>query len=254
MPKRTKRPLVEPVKRRDWFRRYEEEGQSVPQIAKAVGYDARTVRKQIDLERQERERKEARSTVLRKALEQHYADLCTHAQNLASSLGKTNKLATLKGDRMWSALREHLPRLLMWKSLDKLEQLRAETPRLERDIEKLVAEQVESRSKAKFGKSASEVGLNWRVKAAIREQIEFAADGQPQYLHDFNFEKIADSAEKGMDELVKGILDEAGTWNEFEALSNNRAELRKLNKIVLDELAVITLRRVVPGKCKYCPV
>ena len=82
MAKRIKKPLVMPEKRREWYKRSEEEGESAPQIAKADKYDVRTVRKQIEIEKQEREIREARSVVLRSALENHYRDLCRYAEGL----------------------------------------------------------------------------------------------------------------------------------------------------------------------------
>ena len=82
----SKRPLVEPAKRREWFKRFEEDGESAAEIARSVGYDVRTVRKQIELMRQERESREARFTVLRQALEKHYADLISFAEKLDSGI------------------------------------------------------------------------------------------------------------------------------------------------------------------------
>ena len=117
MARRIKKPAVRPELRRQWLRRYEEDGESPPEIAKADGYDVRTVRKQIEVERQERERREARSTVLRQALEKHYADLCDFAQKLDLELARVGgSLLMLKNDPMWSALREHLPRSTIWKN------------------------------------------------------------------------------------------------------------------------------------------
>ena len=84
MAKRIKKPLVRPEKQREWLRRHEIGGESPMEIAKSDKYDVRTVRKYIELERQERERREARSIVLRQALEEHYRDLCNFAQQLDS--------------------------------------------------------------------------------------------------------------------------------------------------------------------------
>jgi hypothetical protein len=111
-------PAVQPEIRRQWLKRYEEDGESPPQISIKDGYDVRTVRKQTEFERQEREKREARFAVLRKALEDHYADLFGFAQKLESELvNDSARLTTLKDDPMWSALREHLPRAKMWENL-----------------------------------------------------------------------------------------------------------------------------------------
>ena len=71
MGKRTKKPPVRPEVRKDWLNRYEKDGESPPQIAKSDGYDVRTVRKQLQEAQREREIREGRLTVLRKAIEGH---------------------------------------------------------------------------------------------------------------------------------------------------------------------------------------
>ena len=92
MKKRTRKPPVRPEVARKWLKRYEEDGESPPQIAQSDGFDVRTVRKQLELMRHEREVREARQVVLRKALESHYADLCSFAENLRAALsGDTPK-------------------------------------------------------------------------------------------------------------------------------------------------------------------
>lgn len=249
-----KKPPIEPGKRRDWFRRHEE-GESAQQIAKAVGYDVRTVRKQIDLEDQERERKEARSLVLRKALEDHYADLCAFAQKSDSQLSNDrNTLPMLKDDRMWSALREHLPRSVIWKSFERWEELLSEKAQLEQKLNGIVGHQIESRAKHNFTKSYQDIGLSRRMIEAISAHIRDAALGQPESVKNFDFYKISEDEESDAVKLVKDMLDEASTWKEFDDLSRLWGEFQRVQRILRDELAVITLRRVVPGRCRYCPI
>ena len=131
MAKRIKRPLVKPSERREWLRRLEEEGQSVSELAKIVGYDVRTVKKQLEMAHQERESREARFFVLRQALEKHYADMLSLAEKLDSERIQSSLPMGIKNDRMWAALHEHLPRSPLWKLIDKMERLNDE----ERDIE-----------------------------------------------------------------------------------------------------------------------
>ena len=81
MAKRIRKPAIKPEQRLDWLRRYED-GESPPKIAENDKVDVRTVRKHIEMAKQEREVKEARSMVLRNALELHYRDLCDCAKKL----------------------------------------------------------------------------------------------------------------------------------------------------------------------------
>ena len=272
--KRTKKPAVKPQVAREWLRRYEEDGESPPHIAQAYHYDARTVRKQIDLERQERERREARSIVLRRALEQHYADLCAFAQKLASQLTiEDGTLLTLRDDRMWSALREHLPRSVIWKSLDRWEHIQSQIGQLESEMAKSFEQQVKSRSPLNFITPSQDVGLDSGVVSALAFQCKVVAQGQPGLLSRADFKlsqlagqvtdmqlgafhigKVPNDQVADTQNLVKGLLDEVTNWSSYYELERLYAELKRIQGVLEDELAIITLRRVVPGRCKYCPI
>jgi hypothetical protein len=272
--KRIKKPTVKPEMRRHWLRRYEEEGESPPQIAKADGYDVRTVRKQIEIERQERERREARSVVLRHALEQHYADLCAFAQKLDSAVADTgSSLTPLKDERMWSALREHLPRSVIWKNLDRRRYIRDEIRGLEYELEKKFGEQLESRSGLKFSKLPEKAGLDRSAILALISHLEAVAREQSGLLSRANFtlipidEKLTDihlgafyigripnKQVPNIKKLVSDLLSEIITWEEYYKMRRLVAELDRIQRVLRDELAVIILRRVVPGRCRYCPI
>ena len=86
MKRRTKKDPVKPDKRHEWLRRNEQNGESPPQIAAADGFDVRTVRKQIQIAREEREAREARGAVLRNAVELHYKDLCGVAEDVKTQV------------------------------------------------------------------------------------------------------------------------------------------------------------------------
>ena len=272
--RRTKKPAVQPQVAREWLRRCEEGGESPPQIAKADHYDIRTVRKQIEVARQERERREARSIVLRHALEQHYADLCAFAQRLAAQL--TTEGVTLllpRDDRMWSALREHLPRSVIWKSLDRWEHIKDRIRQVESDMAKSFEEQVKSRSPLSFATPSQVIGLSGGVVSALAFHCKDMAQGQPGLLSRADFtshqmeRELADIRLGAFDigivqskqvpdiqKLVKELLNEVTTWDSYYELERLYTELKRIQGVLEDELAIITLRRVVPGKCKYCPI
>jgi hypothetical protein len=253
MAKRVKSPLVEPVKRREWYRLYEEEGHSPTKIAKDSGYDVRTVKRSIELDRQERERKETRYLVLRNAIERHYADLCEFAQKLDSLLGnERNTLPTLKEDPLWLALHEHLPRSIIWKNLEKWEQLLNDIHELLRQIEKLLEEGTASRLKRRD--SSDKAGLNKRIFNALISHIKEAAQAGPKELQSFDYGKIPESQDIKMKELIQEILKEVPSWKEYNQLHEQSAELRHVKKTLHDELLIIKMRRVVPSRCRYCPI
>lgn len=275
MTRRIKKPAVRPELRREWLRRYEEEGQSPPEIARADTYDVRTVRKQIEIERQERERREARSIVLRHALEKHYADLCSFAQRLDSHVtGERGSLSMLRDDPMWSALREHMPRSTVWKNLDKWERLHEEVSQLGSGLEKQFEELVKARALLKFPAAPEETELNpgftqalvfhFMVTGQGQEGLEKRADFKLEEAPDkrttqvqfgaFTIGRVSHDQVADIKNLVADLLAEVTTWKEHGEMSRLFAKIGRVQRELHDELLIILLRRVVPGRCKYCPI
>ena len=44
------------------------------------------------------------------------------------------------------------------------------------------------------------------------------------------------------------------TWKEYDDMKKLFTEMERLKLSLRDELTIIILRRIAPGKCKYCPI
>jgi len=271
---RIKKPAVRPDLRRQWLRRHEEDGESPPEIAKADGYDVRTVRKQIDIECQERERREARSIVLREALEKHYADLCSFAQKLDSHVtGETGSLLTLRGEPMWSAMREHLPQSTLWKNLDKREALQEEIRNVDKDLRRPLESLVGDKARLKFPASPAEIGLSAGIIDALVSHFIFTARGEVGLDKRTDFRltpvdqvttlieygsytigKVPNDRVAEVKDLFLALLSEVITREEHDEMSRLFTALDRVQRELHDALLTIILRRIVPGKCRYCPL
>ncbi|MFC1962913.1 hypothetical protein ACFLWB_02820 [Chloroflexota bacterium] len=274
MAKREKKPTVRPEIRRDWLRRYEQDGESPPAIADKDHYDVRTVRKQIDSARQEREQREAKVMVLRSALEQHYADLCKFAQDIGSGISGENPISqSLRDNPKWTALRQHLPRSPLWRNLDRWDQACEELEKSRVYVKPALEITIESHLN-KRGELPS--SAEWTVQGIVNWQIfrlEGMAKGQPDILVDnymrtepvsegivrvccgaFNIVDVQRDQEGLVREIIKEIESTTASLEESTALQKYIGELKNLRSALKDELDVITLRRVVPGRCRYCPV
>jgi hypothetical protein len=267
---RIKKPVVRPELRRQWLHRYEEVGESPPEIAKADGYDTRTVRAQIDFERQERERREARSIVLRQALEKHYADLCSFAQKLDSHvIGETDSLQTLREDPMWNALREHLPRSTVWKNLDKLEAVRGNIHQADDKLKRPLEELITAKSRLAFPVPSGEIGLTSGIVDALIAHFRLSARGEAGLDKRTDFrvapvEEATTSIEYGaytigkvpnervteVKNLFLNLLAEVITREEHGEMSRLFILLDQLKRKLHNELLIVILRRVVPGRCR----
>ena len=274
MTRRIKKPAVRPELRREWLRRNETEGESPPEIAKQDGYDVRTVRKQIEIERQERERREARSIVLRQALEKHYADICTFAQKLDSHItGDTGSLSTIKSEPMWIALREHMPRSLLWKNLERWEPLREEVRQADSELRRQLEPSVRRKAPLPFPKPRREIGLSMGIVDMLSAHFKFTAQGEVGLDRRADFR--LDAADQGttsidygpftigrvpntrvakVKKLVLDLMSEVTTLEEHVEMGRLLARSERVKRELHEELMVIILRRVVPGRCRYCPL
>ena len=273
MAKKFRRSKVRSEQRQEWLRRYEA-GESAAEIAKSEKVDVRTVRRHIEEAKQEKEIREAKLTVLRSALEQHYADLVELAKNIDSQVAREEKIsASLRENRMWLALKQHLPRSPLWSYLNKWENMLNELAALEHNAEKRLRSEIESRPGLSVVLSTGmEAAVN-AIASALVFQMKSGARGSS--VLDLEKDLIAEPAGEGLfdirygfaeigrgnkeqfeaiREILKDMDSEIVKWEEYSNLQKLFGELDHLKKNLRDELAVIILRRIVPGRCIYCPI
>jgi hypothetical protein len=273
MTKRIKKPTIKPEQRQEWLHRYEA-GESPPKIAEKDAVDVRTVRRHIEQAKQDKEVREARLIVLRSALESHYADFCRFAEKLDAEIARDGKISPLlREDRLWPALKQHLPRSPLWSYFNKWDDLIGELAVLEADIKSHLTTELKSDSKLKQISSEDfeaiipvlvEV-LAFQMKSWAQEHLgltmqdnfrsEAAADGLVN-VH-YGFATIG-NVHKDQVAIIKQILIDFEAniirWEEYSRLQKQYQDLKRLKSNIRDELAIITMRRVVPGRCRYCPI
>jgi len=273
MTNRNKKNPIKPDQRREWLRRYEQ-GEKPPQIADSDEVDVRTVRKHIGLAIQEREAKEARSTVLRNALEGHYGDLRHFAERLDSQIaGQPPVSPSTRDDYLRASLRQHLPRSPIWRYLARLDILHQRVAQSKHGVETRLGQEAWADSRLDPFLSDSEPVVIHGIVGILSSQAEQWAQG----YRGLNLEEnlVREPAEEGFVNLrygawqmgkvkneqvaiIKDVLKDFESsitaWDEYRDLEKSHAELKRVRKNLRDELAVIILRRIVPGKCKYCPL
>lgn len=266
-----KKLSVTPEMRRKWLQRHDG-GESPPQIARGEGYDVRTVRKQLELARQERESRETRSLVLRDAMEAHYADLCKRAAQIESALNRNSLETIAMTDRICVALREHLPRALLWKYLKQWNDLKEAAQRLRSDIKTKLDKQISSNSKLAGAFSGGTIHTESLV-GAMMHQVDMWSLGiaglnvqenlrtEPVEEGQVVFRYGAWSVGTGAAEQLVGVRDaiarierKIAKLDELQELTEKLKQIALMIPDIQEEVATITLKRVVPGRCKYCPI
>jgi hypothetical protein len=273
MAKRIKKPPVKPETRSEWLRRYEG-GESPTKIADNDDFDVRTVRKHIELARQEREVREARAAVLRNALERHYGDLCDYAEKLDAQIEGDHTVALApESDRLLSALRQHLPRSPLWNNLRKWNQLHEENTRLEDEVKRRLKAEIEPDPKLSVFLRSGEPGVVDAISVALTFQVKSWSQGRKglhveddlktepagEGLVDTHYgpavmDKVKKEHAAHIREALVDFESRVRDWQQYADMKKNAEELKQIKVKLRDELAIITLRRVVPGRCKYCPI
>jgi len=277
MAKRIKKPPVRLEQRREWLRR-NEMGESVPKIADSDDFDVRTVRKHIELAKQEREVKEARAAVLRNALERHYDDLRKFAETLNSEiLGASNIPSSPDDDLMEAALRQHLPRSPIWGYMSKRQNLQQRADEEQQKLEIVIDESVKADRRLTPLINDGLDGIVPGIVAVLVAEAKQWTHGNTGYsLKD---SLVTESAGEGLVnpcfgfshmgimevehserciKIVHDVLEDLESrlrdWEEYRNLEKTIAEIGRLDRKLREELAIVRLRRIVPGRCKYCPL
>jgi chemotaxis protein histidine kinase CheA len=274
---RAKKPPVKPEQRRDWLRRSEENGESSPDIAEHDDFDVRTVRKQIELAKQERENREARALVLRNALESHYEDMRNYAEKLNTQISGKDKTPPSPDEEFIAAgLREHLPRSPIWDYLRKKQNLEKTEVEQLKNTELLIEQLV--KSDYQFHQLSIKIkelfpDINGALEAQLKEwslgreginpkdhlHIEPEGNGFVNICYGaIRLRRIdaahADEYLEILREVLPKLESSLKQSEQYQELEKTAAELDRLNRKLREELAVIRLRRIVPGRCRFCPL
>jgi hypothetical protein len=277
MAEKAKKFKITPEQRLNWLRRYED-GESPPRIAEKDRVDVRTVRKHVELAKQETEVKEARSMVLRNALERHYQDLCDYARTLpAYPSGERSRAKGPYSEHMRNALRQHIPRSPIWGYLNQRDSLQQTIAQLTEEIENKIEELVRSDPRLNTGLiegySGPVDGVIEALKFQARQWVkgyraldieeslrtEPAEEGFVNLRYGaFGLGKVEQGHLRTVSKVITKILQD---WEsrlkeleEVKKLQRSLLDLSRVENNLNDEIAVITLRRVVPGRCHYCPL
>jgi hypothetical protein len=70
----------------------------------------------------------------------------------------------------------------------------------------------------------------------------------------FNFGKVKEEHINLVSETIADWREKIKEFEEYKNLEKTLRELIRVEASLKDEVAVIVLRRVVPGRCRYCPV
>jgi len=265
-----RKPAVNYGKRHEWLER-NRRGESPPSIANKDGFDVRTIRKNIDIARHEAESGEARTMVYRDALENHYADLCSLAAKLDAAVTAEERVAAIINERLYKALRQHLPVSKLWRSFERWNILLEDREKDRKSLEDCLGEEIANNTEIKktfAGRIAVVKGIsqaltfqaNQWVKGMegldVKRDIRLEPTGGNNNIGRygaFSLRQVTEEELPLIQRIIEHLESELVTWDKYAVLRKVETEIRYLKADLLDDLAIITLKRIVPGSCRYCP-
>jgi len=271
MVKKDRKPRIPPGKGREWLEKIEA-GIPIKEISVKEYYDPRTIKKHIREAQQEREAHQARAAVLRSALERHYEDLCELAIKIEETVidGRTITL-DLTEPYKWKALKQHKPKAPLWAHIKQWNDILSEIEALRKDSHTAIKDYMNKVAKSERvfqfeGVLLGTIALfehqfdRWLTgDSGLNIEDSFKVEPiDKQYSNlSCGFAQMGEVSNNDIEE-IKGIVikykKEIKSWKRLSNIQKLYTESRPdIRTRILDELAIIKLKRVVPGHCDYCP-
>lgn len=271
MAKKERKPRIPPGKGREWLEKVES-GTPVKEISVKEYYDPRTIKKHIREAQQEREAYQARASVLRGALEKHYEDLCELAVKIEETVMYGREVTLdLTEPYIWKALKQHKPKAPLWTHIKQWNDTLSEIEALRQDAHTAIKNYMNKAAKSE--RVFQYKGVLWGTIDLIEHQfdrwltgdrgliIEDSFKVEPIDEHHSNlscgFAQMGEVRNDDISKIKDVVISYKNKIKRRKTLSNikklytiNRSEIRTR---IIDELAIIKLKRVVPGHCDYCP-
>ena len=265
---RVKKTEISSQLRQEWLQKHLS-GQSIFKLSVEYERDPRTIKHHIERALREKEAREARLIVMKDALQKHHAKLISYAEKLYGNVDSEEPVASaLLEDRMYSALKSHLPRSPLWKYLGRLNHTYEELEGLKAQLRAKLQEEIEKDAAIPAQSSVRE-GLRElfhfqvialaRGHAGINLEDDFkvrrAGKGKSSVSYGaFQLGEVADGDVPRIRDVIKNWEKRLTQMPEYHDAREIFKQLDLLKLKAKEELAVIFERGIVPGRCKYCPV
>lgn len=256
----------------DWLH-HVESGGTIQTIRRRTNHDPRTIKKNIERARDERDRQAARSNAYETLLLRHFKDLCTVAEKLRKEVNKSvpEKIPPqIVEDPLFKALKQHLPGVSIWRKMVYWNRIAGNYNSLMERLNGRIRTEAQNITRKQFVTSESEHGLSEGLVNAARTVLISKARNEEIGIPTISLESIRDSIvlAQGPNRLAYIKSGEEGRFkNDYQEIVNNALkssenkellELFKkyfgLKKYFNNKLTEIILQRFVRGRCRYCPI
>lgn len=265
---RKKKTEIDSQLRQTWLEK-NQAGQSIFKLSVEYQRDPRTLKHHVERALREKEAKEARVIVIRDALQNHHARLISYAERLYGNVNSEDPVTSaLLEDRMYSALKSHLPRSPLWNYLNRLNQHYAKLDELKARLRTKLQEEIEKDTAIPTEESVHQgllEAFHFQVIAwakghsgiSLKEsfKVHTVGNGKSSVEYGkFHLGAVMDSDVPRIKAIIESWEEKLTKRLEYDDAKAIFNQLNSLKVKTKEELAVIFERGIVPGSCKYCPV
>jgi hypothetical protein len=264
-------PDISPKERLKWLEKLEE-GQGITSVSEEAGRDIRIVKRNIEIAREERQTARVRQDFLLGKLEQHQQDLLDEVRRLKAQVTLFPPHSLVPDEslqkKIHEAFLEHINRLLL-KGLFKT----WETAYQEFEQERVALKSALSRYEAEIKSALPKEIQTLEWSSSLLEALEqgSAPDGSTlMKLKHYEHPRVEsryhpfwgatrltqDSLDSTRASLVikahKQLVEYSSRY--LPSIDRRRESFKELSEQIIDELDVFILKRMVPSRCRYCPI
>lgn len=261
---RGKKPSVSSYDRRRWLEQLKA-GKGITEIARAAKRDIRVVKRHIEVAQEEILKANARKDFLRDLLQQHQDDLLDEVRRLGSivSLPIPRTLSPGRArQKYYDAFKEHLKKSSLKGLLESYEEIVLEGDRLKKYImEQLLSSETELKAslpdEAKTYSWVESI-VDDLVSGFVPDESAYTREKQSDGAYEIKYknknltrvtlpQKDVEAAVESHKKLVTLARNYQSVVDEY------RQRREEIAETITDELDVLAIKRLVPGRCKYCP-
>lgn len=266
---RYRRSAITPAERRMWLEQLEG-GRGITEISRKAGRDIRIVKHHIEIATEERQIGMAKRDFLVGRIEQHQQDLLAEVRRLQQVTKRYPPARIVPNDtiarKIHEGLKEHVRRLAL-KSL--LESVEEATREFERTRESISTQLAQKETELATTMPQEVRRLPWTpaiVEVLETGQLrgestgfEYSAEKRGSGLCDVNWGAYHLTRSPVSEDLVPTIIEIHKRLLSYSAeyvslFQKERDRFSELKSQINEELDVFIIRRLVPGRCRYCPV
>jgi hypothetical protein len=261
---RGKKPGVSSYERRRWLGQLDA-GKGITEIARAAKRDIRIVKRHIEVAREEVMKGNARKEFLLSLLQRHMDDLLDEVGRLTSIVSLPIPRTLIPGrarHKYYDALKEHLKKSSLKGLLELYEEIVLEADQLKQGImDQLLSS--ENELKATLPEEAKtypwiESIVDDLISGFVPDESVYTQNKQSDGTYEIKYKnrnlthvtlsrENAESAVELHKKLLSMIYEHKPEIDEYRQRRNDIVEM------ITDELDVLAMKRLVPGRCRYCP-